>query len=73
MARKSKRMASNSRQMLKNHRFTGKRKPGVADNIYGSAILGTGATSQMLPFYSNVQKRARFALCNERVNVYTLH
>jgi hypothetical protein len=50
-----------------------KREPRIAGNIHGCAILGIGATSQMLPLYSNVQNRARFVLCNERVNAYTLH
>jgi hypothetical protein len=35
----------------------------IADNIYDSAMLRTGATSYTLPLYSNMQKRARFALC----------
>jgi len=34
----------------------------VAGNIHGSATLETGATSQTLPLYSDVQKRAQFAL-----------
>jgi quinol monooxygenase YgiN len=42
----------------------------MADNSYGSATSETGTTSyQTLP---DVQKRTRFALCDEYVNAYTL-
>jgi hypothetical protein len=39
----------------------------IAGNIHGSATLGTGATCQTLPLYSDVQKRRRFASCDERL------
>jgi hypothetical protein len=34
---------------------------------------GTSATSQTLPLYSDMQKRARFALCDKYMYAYTLH
>jgi len=74
MAGKSKRMASNPGQVLKT-RSSPKRsekEDRIAGNNHGSAILETGATSQTLPLYSDMQRRARFALCDERVNIYTL-
>jgi len=41
----------------------------VADNIYGFATSGTNVTSLILPLYSDVQKRVRFALCNKYMPV----
>jgi len=41
----------------------------VADNIYGFATSGNNVTSLILPLYSDVQKRVRFALCNKYMPV----
>jgi len=55
---KSKRMTSNPGQALKNHQeFIRKDRRKRTDNIHGSVILETDATSQTLPLYSDVQKR----------------
>jgi hypothetical protein len=67
MIGKFKRMAFNLGQIRKNHleliRKIEKRRQDRRQ--HGAATLETGATSQMLLLYSDVQKRARFALCDE--------
>jgi len=49
-------------------KIEGQKRDQIADNIHGSATSGTGARFQILPLYSDIQKRT--PLCNKHLYAY---